>query len=65
MELPDHPVHGVHQMCAQDMPNYGMMLKSWLKIPTPRVMYMGEDSMRIIHSIVPYEPRKRRRDADA
>ena len=38
---------------------------SWLKLPTPRVVYRGEDSMRIIHSFVPYEPRKRRRDADA
>ena len=65
-EVPDHPVYGVpSKMCALDMPNYGMMLKSWLKLSMPRVMYMGEDSMRIIHSIVPYEPRKRRRDPDA
>ena len=55
-------------MSSLDMPNYGMMLKSWLKLPTPRVMYRDgydDDSMRIIHSIVPYEPRKRSRDADA
>ena len=52
-------------MCEEDMPNHGIMLFTWLEIPMPRVMYMGEDSMRIIHSIVPYEPRKRRRDADA
>ena len=68
-ELPDHPVHGVpSQTCAYNMPNYGMMLKSWLKLPTPRVMYRDgdyKDSMLIIHSIVPYQPRKRRRDADA
>ena len=64
--LPEHPVYGViSEMSAQDMPNYGMIHKSWLDIPMPRVMYMGEDSMRIIHSIVPYEPRKRSRDADA
>ena len=64
--LPDHPVYGVpSKMCAQDMPNYGMMLKSWLKLPTPRFMYMGKDSMSIIHSIVPYESRKRTRDSDA
>ena len=59
--LPDHPE-------AVEMPNYGMMRKSWLKLPTPRVMYRDgdyEDSMLIIHSIVPYQPRKRRRDADA
>ena len=65
-ELPDHPIHRKPiVMSAQDMPNYGMIHKSWLEIPMPRVMYMGEDSMRIFHSIVPYEPRKRSRDADA
>ena len=64
--LPDHPIHRKPiVMSAQDMPNYGMIHKSWLEIPMPRVMYMGEDSMRIFHSIVPYEPRKRSRDADA
>jgi hypothetical protein len=35
------------------------------KTLTPRVMCRGEDSMRITHSIVLYESRKRRRDADA
>ena len=52
---------------AQDMPNYGMMLKGWLEQPMPFVMYgvNFQDSVRIIHSIVPYEPRKRSRDADA
>ena len=53
---------------AQDMPNYGMMLKSWLKRPMPIVLYsndISQDSVRIINSIVPYEPRKRSRDADA
>ena len=64
--LPDHPVYGVpSKMIAHDMPDDGMMLKSWLEIPMPRVMYRGANSMRIIHSIVPYEPRKRSRDADA
>ena len=68
-EVPYHPIHRKPiVMSAQDMPNYGMMLKSWLKLPTPRVMYMGEDSVNILlilHSIVPYESRKRRRDTDA
>ena len=65
-EVPDHPVYGVpSKMCALDMPNYGMMLKSWVKMKMPKVMYTGEDSVHIIHSIVPYEPRKRSRDADA
>ena len=64
--LPDHPVYGVpSKMCAWRMPDYGMMLKKWLEIPTPRVMHVDEDFMLIIHSIVPYESRKRRRDSDA
>ena len=65
-EVPGDPTHGLrYKMSSLDMPNYGMIHKSWLEIPMPRVMYMGEDSMRIIHSIVPYESRKRTRDADA
>ena len=51
-------------MTAVHMPHHGMMLKSWLKLSLPKVMMYGEDSMYIIHSIVPYEPRKRARDAD-
>ena len=64
-ELPDHPVHG-GEMCVVEMPNHGMMLKRWLKIRTPRVI-ARQDSVRILHSIVPYECRKpkRTRDADA
>ena len=67
-KLPDRPVFNGGKMWAQDMPNYGMMLKRWLTIRTPRVMMsetMGPGSMCIIHSIVPYESRKRTRDADA
>ena len=63
-ELPDHPVYG-GKMRVQDMPNYGMMFKGWLKIQTPRVIMARQDSVCIIHSIVPYESRKRTRDADA
>ena len=66
---PAHPVYG-YVMFAQDMPHYGMMLKSWLKLSMPDVLYGNEDqdsnpNVRIIHSIVPYEPCKRSRDADA
>jgi len=59
-------VDGVpRKMCARHMPNHGMMLKSWVKIKTPHIMYSGsEDSMRIIHSIVPNESRKRTRDTE-
>jgi hypothetical protein len=45
-------------MKVKDMPNYGMMLKRWLTIRTPRVIMsesMVPGSMRIIHSIVPYD----------
>ena len=46
-------------MCAVDMPNHGMMPNSWLKMPMSDVTIHGEDSMIIIHSIVPYHKRAR------
>ena len=46
--------------CAREMPNHGMMLKSWLGITTPFVT--GGNNMVIIHSIVPYNPHKRSRE---
>ena len=46
--------------CARNMPNHGMMLKSWLGITTPFVT--GGNNMVIIHSIVPYNPHKRSRE---
>ena len=59
-DLPDHPDHGPpHKMRSLDMPNHGMMLKSWLDFSTPRVLMNGEDGMIIIHSIVPYHKRAR------
>lgn len=66
--LPDHPDHGSyrgapHVMCAHAMPHHGMMLASWLKLSMPRTMSIdGEGSVVIVHSIVPYEPRKRARE---
>lgn len=60
--LPDHSDHGApHVMCARAMPHHGMMLASWLKLSMP-IMRIGEGSMVIVHSIVPYEPRKRARE---
>ena len=51
--LPDHPDHGPpHKMRSPDMPNHGMMLKSWLDFSTPRVLMNGRaDGMIVIHSI--------------
>ena len=58
--LPDHPDHGPpHKMRSPDMPNHGMMLKSWLKSSKPFVLWRGEDCMTIIHSIEPYHKRAR------
>jgi hypothetical protein len=37
-----------------DMPNHGMVTKSWLGIPTPFVTGNYGTNMTIIHSIVPY-----------
>ena len=72
-ELADHPEPFSHRhpggnprkMCAGDMPHHGMVLKSWLKRAMPRVHaeYAVSDSMIVIHSIVPYEPHKRSREA--
>lgn len=52
-------------MTAVHMPHHGMMLKSWLKLSLPRVLTPSVEesgSMYVIHSIVPYKPRKRARD---
>ena len=46
-------------MRSLDMPNHGMMLKSWLKYSMPFVLWRGEDCMAIIHSIEPYHKRAR------
>ena len=71
-ELADHPqpflnprtVSRTRKLCAGDMPHHGMVLKSWLTLAMPRVHECGvSDSMIVIHSIVPYEPHKRPREA--
>ena len=38
------------------------VLKSWVKLPMPHTMERGDDELIVLHSIVPYEPRKRARD---
>ena len=74
-ELPDHPVYGFpSKLCSEEMPNYGMMRKSWVKIKMPTVINtsdeydeypMHDGPLYIIHSIVPYKSRKCTRDSDA
>ena len=65
----DHPEHRApYEMASMDMPHHGLMRKSWLNLPMPQVLTRnGENSnsLTIIHSIVPYEPRKRARARDA
>ena len=60
-EKPVHPSNGGQKMNCVEMPDYGMMIKSWLTLSLPYPMMCGEDSVVVIHSIVPYEPRKRMR----
>ena len=63
--LPDHPTMGAPaKMSACAMPHHGMVLASWLKISTPGIICCDhrDDSMVFLHSIVPYEPRKRARE---
>ena len=56
----DHPDHGRPiVMSPFDMPEHGVMLKSWLKSSKPFVLWRGEDCMTIIHSIEPYHKRAR------
>ena len=44
------------------LPDRGMVLKNWLEREVPWIRQFGEDSLIIIHSIVPYAPRKHTRD---
>lgn len=51
------------KMCALDMPNNGMVLASWVKMTLPFCILHGDVILVIIHSIEPYEMRKRDREA--
>ena len=51
--LPDSEYGGKIQ--AMEMPDRGMVLASWVEKSMPFVMYNGEDTIFVIHSIVPYE----------
>ena len=51
------------QLRSTQMPYHGMVLASWMKYPMPHIVDDGyeESKFAVIHSIVPYEPRKRQR----
>lgn len=50
-------------MCPLAMPHHGMVLASWLKLSMPRAIPISHgEAFVILHSIVPYEPRKRARE---
>ena len=63
VEAVDHPPDHISEGA---MPYHGMVLASWLKLPMPCTMMQGINnrvsSLRVVHSIVPYEPRKRTRE---
>jgi hypothetical protein len=68
-DLPDRPDGCGGKMTSIDMPNHGMMLKSWVELSKPMFLkhndifiYGREDYMVIIHSIEPYQPNKRLRE---
>ena len=63
--LPDHPEHGSpSKMNSIDMPHHGMVLASWIKLSMPLVIKDSyiPSKLVVIHSILPYEARKRQRD---
>ena len=40
------------------------MRSNWLTQPMPYIIDVAAGELIVVHSIVPYEPRKRARDAD-
>lgn len=63
--LPDHPEHGSPcKLKSIEMPHRGMVLASWTKLSMPRVICDEFDPSKlvVIHSIVPYESKKRLRN---
>ena len=62
---PDHPEHGPPcKMESVDMPHHGFVLASWMELSMPSVIPRNCpcSDLVIVHSIVPYEPKKRLRD---
>ena len=62
VEAVDYNYYNKSGLCARHMPNHGMVLESWLKESYPFVIHGTDDTMVIIHSIVPYNPHKRSRE---
>ena len=60
---PAHPEHGA-TMTTIDMPHHGMVLASWIKLSMPHIIppIMNPSKLVVIHSILPYEAKKRQRD---
>ena len=65
-EPPDRERPYSGKMSTLEMPHQGLVIKSWIGITMPHAILNPVDwsSMVILHSIVPYEPRKRVRDTD-
>ena len=64
-DLPDHPEHGSPcKLKSTEMPHHGMVLASWMKLSMPHVIRDEFDPSKlvVIHSIVPYELKKRPRN---
>ncbi len=53
------------KVSTMQMPNRGMVIDTWVNLPMPFVLtpQYRKDHMTIIHSIEPFEPMKRSRDA--
>ena len=61
---PDHPEAesgNPWKMNATEMPYHGMVLASWINNSCPCCLTSNGSDLFVLHSIVPYEPRKRLR----
>ena len=61
VEAVDYDYFNKSTLCARDLPNHGMVLEGWLKKSYPFVI-RDDNTIVIIHSIVPYNPHKRSRE---
>lgn len=65
--LPNHPYHAnlygsPCKLKSTEMPHRGMVLASWMKLSMPHVVADHPSKLVVVHSIVPYEPKKRLRN---
>ena len=66
VEAVEHPPNYPGSQCKMDsidMPHHGMVLASWLELSRPNVVKnpRSPSELVVIHSIEPYEPKKRAR----